>query len=426
MFGLKTKKELIDLKAEFLRFKEEKGFFSDNTDNIYFQQMFNYLNSTYKLLDFDGVNREELMKYYKNNAQVRGVINLIANAVSELSDYVEITDKEDELVEKHPVLDLLAQPNDRDTLRKLVKAWAVNRLITGDAFTYGEQGVGLNRGKFKGLYIIPSHQVDILVGDITKPIRGYKLKNYPYLKADLNNENVKMSFEYNPDGDTFFGLSPLVAAANYLQVLENGLKRQNTAVLNGGVASIVTPKPDAYGGITEVQSEQVEEEMNKKSNINRNKFIRVPLEVHRMGDTPTDLSILETSKDAVMALCFVYNIPVDIYLGQAKYENTKEAKKAIYEQAGIPLFKEWLSDMTDFLKLKKENLKLTLNADRIEVLQKSATDHLGALEKMNATINEKREYMMYPRIEEPYADKPIIPMGVSLGYEVFDINDNDL
>lgn len=424
IFDRKNKSlELKELKAQVEEL-QKKGFTTPNENNEYIKQLYSYIGSMYKIIDFDGVNREQLVKYYRTNAQVRGIVNLIANSVAELSDYVELVNKEDKEIEKHWCLDLINKPNDRYNKKKLVKAWAVNRLLTGDAFTYGVEGVGLKKGQFSELYIMPSDKVEIVIGGLTKPIAGFKLNNYPYTDVKLTPDNVKMSFEYNPNAETFFGLSPLVSAASYLQILENGLKRQNTALLNGGVANLITPKPDKEGGVTVFQADQAEKEMNSAGNINKNKFIKIPLEVNRMGDTPTDLSILETSKDAVTALCFVYNIPIDIYLGQAKYENTKEAKKSIYEQAAIPLFNEWLEDMTDFFKLQKEGLRLTLNTDKIEVLKKTATEQLQALTLMNASINEKREYMGYEKLKEQWADQPIIPMGVSLGYDTFDINES--
>ena len=36
---------------------------------------------------------------------------------------------------------------------------------------------------------------------------------------------------------------------------------------------------------------------------------------------------------------------------------------------------------------------------------------------MCATLNEKREVMGYDRIEEAYADEPMIPMGTQFGYD---------
>lgn len=426
IFGKKAEKKIADLQSKIGEL-EKKGYYTPNTDNEYLKQQFALLKDMVTLIDFSEVSRERLVKMYETNAQVRGIVNLIANSVAELSDFMELLDKNDTEKPEHWAVGLLEKPNDRFNRRQFVKAWAINRLLTGDAFVYGKQGVGTKRGRFTELYVMNSQDIEIIQGGLVQPIKGYKHKNYPSLNSDLTPDNVMFSFEYNTDSKSFYGLSPLKSAAAYLEVLENALKRQNTALLNGGVANLVTPKPDAQGGVTHVQANEAEQEFNSKKNINKNKFIKIPLEVHAMGDKPTDLAILETSKDAVMALCFVYNIPIDIYLGQAKYENTKEAKKAVYEQAAIPLFNELIQDLTAFLKLNSEGLRLTLNTDKIEVLKNSATEQLGALEKMNASINEKREYMGYPQLSEGWANQPIIPMGVMLGYsEISDIDETSI
>jgi hypothetical protein len=44
---------------------------------------------------------------------------------------------------------------------------------------------------------------------------------------------------------------------------------------------------------------------------------------------------------------------------------------------------------------------------------------------MHASLNEMREAYGYDRIEEEWADKPILPMGVTFGneYDNIDINE---
>ena len=43
---------------------------------------------------------------------------------------------------------------------------------------------------------------------------------------------------------------------------------------------------------------------------------------------------------------------------------------------------------------------------------------------MRKVYGLRREYLGFPRIEEPYADLPVIPMGVSLGDpNAFDFNE---
>lgn len=191
---------------------------------------------------------------------------------------------------------------------------------------------------------------------------------------------------------------------------------------NGGVNTLITPKPDSIGSTTGMQTENIRKEMNQNKKSNYNAFLPEAVEVHKVGDTPVDLQVLEASKYAINVLCFVYGISVDTFLAQAKYENAKEAKKQVYEGAAIPLMNEFLEDFTSFCKLKDE--KFILNTDKIEILKKSALDQMSVYDKAYMSINERREYLGFPRIEQPYADLPVIPMGVSLGDpNAFDFNE---
>ena len=154
----------------------------------------------------------------------------------------------------------------------------------------------------------------------------------------------------------------------------------------------------------------------------KKRFFQFPIDVHQLGNTPVDLSILESHKEAVTALCFVFRVPVDLYYGQAKYENAKEAKKTIYEQNAIPLANEFAEDLLHFLGMDREGYTLRVNTDRIDVLQDKPGDVLVNLEKMHASLNEMREAYGYDRIEEAWADQPLLPMGLTFGNEFADLD----
>jgi phage portal protein BeeE len=169
--------------------------------------------------------------------------------------------------------------------------------------------------------------------------------------------------------------------------------------------------------------DEIEKLANGKGSIGKKRALQFPVEVHQLGSTPVDLSILESHKEAVTALCFVFRLPVDLYYGQAKYENAKEAKKTIYEQNAIPLANEFAEDLLHYLKLDKEGYQLKVNTDHIDVLKDSTSEVLDNLSKMHASLNEMREAYGYERIEEEWADKPILPLGVSFGNEFEDISE---
>jgi phage portal protein BeeE len=368
-----------------------------------------------KLAPMIPMDRTKIREAYRTSAAVMGVVNYIAENVGEVARYLELQDAKGNYVENHWVLDLLRHPNDRFNLRRFATAWAVNKLLFGDAWIYAPSAVGKNLGKVGEMYIIPSWRIETNSDGSLTPLKSIGLVGTP--KGDIRMEDVFESFDYNLDDGSFFGTSKIVSAAVYLDVIEKGMRRESQSLDNGGVANLITPKGDEAGVLPQHQDD-LETRFNAKKNVNKTLAIRIPVEVHQLGNAPVDLSILETHKEAVTALCFVYKVPVDLYYGQAKYENAKEAKKTIYEQNAIPLANELAEDLLTFLSKKDKSLagwRLTVNTDRIDVLKEKASDVLNNLNLAYCSLNERREAIGYERIEEDYADKPIIPMGMQFG-----------
>ena len=423
---------------------EQKGYYTpdDNEANEYLRRLLRLMAGT---IEFKTWERNDLYMAYRTCSAAYGIIDRIARAVGECSQYIELQDENGDVVEGHWIMELLSHPNDRYTRRRFFYAWSTNFDVFGDAFTYMERnGPGKDLGKPKGLYIPSGVKVGIEHGNLMAPIRGIDIA------GDVNATPIPptdyfQSFNYNLDDDSYFGFSPLEAAAYEVALLKKGKERLNTAIENGGVNALVTPAKDKDGFVVPQAAAEVEKEMNAKQNINKTKFLRQPVEVHEIGSKPVDLSILDSSKESVTALCFVYGIPMDLYYGQSKYENAKEAKKALYESAALPRLRIFCEDFMDFLrrtsrgkgmgkyKLNDAEMKyhLEVNTDMIDVLQDNPTDVLRNLTLMHATLNEMREAYGYDRLEGEenpggIYDKPMLGLGTMFGDEATgnDINEN--
>ena len=421
MFGIKivSEKEYEGLKTEV------KGFYdTQNELNEYLRAIDVHMKGR-KLAPMTPMGRNAIRDSYANNAAVMGVVNYIAENVGEVARYLELQDKKGDYIENHWVLDLLRHPNDRFNLRRFATAWAVNKLLFGDAWVYAPSAVGKNLGKVSEMYVIPSWRVETDSDGKLQPLKCIVMSGTS--KGEISMDDVFESFDYNLDDGSFFGTSKVVSAAIYLDVIDKGMRRESQSLENGGVANLVTPKGDEAGVLPE-HADDLESRFNSRRNVNKTLALRMPVEVHQLGNAPVDLSILDTHKEAVTALCFVFKVPVDLYYGQAKYENAKEAKKTIYEQNAIPLANEFAEDLITFLMKKDKSLvgyRLTVNTDRIDVLKDKSTDVLNNLNLAYCTLNERREAIGYERIEEEYADKPIIPMGVQFGEGMeYDIDEN--
>jgi phage portal protein BeeE len=430
-----------DIKAMEARINEieKKGYYApdDNEANEYLKRL---LWSMARTIDFGDFDRGDLYDTYRTSSAVYGIIDRIANAVAECGAYIELLDEKNDMVESHWILDLLAHPNDRFNRSRFLYAWSTNYDVFGDAFVYFDRNaVGSRMGQIRGMYIPAGNRVLIEKGGVRFPILGIGITGAAN-EAPIPNDTYFQSFRYNLDDDTFFGFSPLIAAAYDAALLKKGKERLNTAIGNGGVNAIITPAKDKDGFVVPQVAAEVEKEVNRIENANKTKFFRQAIDVHNIGSTPVDLSILDSGKEAVTALCFAYGIPMDLYYGQSKYENAKQAKKTLYESAALPRIRTFCEDFMDYLRrnakalrLKDADLRLRLevNTDKIDVLQDDPKDVLANLNLMHASLNELREAYGYDKLEGAenpggIYDKPMIPVGTLFGDDGYgiDINEN--
>lgn len=430
MFGYKTvKARELDAQRDKINALEAqvKGYYENQkAGNAYFKSIADLL----KGMDMESLGaalkRSDLKKAYETNAPAWGIINKIAKAVGEMFTFLELqhwSGGKWEDVETHWLLDLLHHPNDRYNCQRFGLGWAVNRLVYGDATVYSPKQVGKDFGTGKEMYLIPGHRVGIEKGGYAAPMKGIKVTGGRE-SALIEPKDFFMSFNYNLDDTSFYGTSPLVVAAIYLSIIDKGMGRQDVALQNGGPTAIVTPKADNLG-VMPAMADAVTDELNGKEVSGQIKALRTAIELHQLGESTVDLGILASHKEAITALCFVYDIPVDLYYGQSKYENAKEAKKSLYETNAIPLANEFAADLLAHFEMEGE-YRLVVNTDKISVLQDDPADVLDNLDKMHATLNEKREAYGYEPRPEPWANLPMIPMSTVFGGEgVPDINEEE-
>ena len=299
MFGIKivSEKKLKALETE------AKGYYdSMNEANEYFRAIEASLRGK-KLAPMTPMSRVAIRDAYANSAAVMGVVNYIAENVGEVSRYLELQDSKDNYIENHWVLDLIRHPNDRFNLRRFATAWAINRLLFGDAWVYvPSEEVGKNRGKVERMYLIPSWRIETNSEGALMPLEGIGIAGSA--KGEIKMNDCFESFDYNLDDASFFGTSKVVSAAVYLDVIDKGMRRESQSLENGGVANLVTPKGDEAGVLPE-HADNLESRFNSKKNVNKTLALRIPVEVHQLGNAPVDLSILDTHKEAVTALCLV-------------------------------------------------------------------------------------------------------------------------
>ena len=420
MFGLTSTKKYVALQQEL------KGYYDQQNElNELFRALSAQLKGT-ELPRFEPLSRQAIKDAFETCAPLYGIVTRIAENVGEVGQYLELINlKTGDVVEETDaamgeIIRLIRRPNDRMPRAKYMEGWAINRLLFGDAWQYVNEELGKDYGN--RLYLVPGQAVAIERGGVEQPVKGIKIVGGSNSQL-IDIKDVITSFTYNLDPASFFGTSPVVAAARYLTSIERGMDRQNVAFQHGGAASLITPKSDGLG-IKPSDAQELEQRVNGLKNTNKHLSMKIPVEVHQLGNTPVDLNILNSHKEAVTALCFAYNMPVDLYYGQSKYENAKEAKKALYEQNAIPLAEEFANDVLYHFD-QTEGYAFKVNTDMVDVLQDNPYDAMIRMNQTGAfTTNEIRETAGWDRIEEPWADEVRMPLGVQLGNETYDIDES--
>ena len=408
---------------------EKKGFFADkeNAKNEFLSALYRYFQGSSAMVEWSPVDRDSLMRQFENNHAVYSIVSYIADEVAKVMvEAAELEDKDHTQIEQHWSIDLLRQPNDLETMTDFIRGWTIYRLVVGDAFVYTRKGVGIKAGQISELYNIPSHLVEIITKGLAAPIAGYAVKGSGGVKfnTNLTPDNVIFfrNFTVGYSGGTtpiHYGMSALVPAAKLVELIDTSMKRQNTSLKNGGVARIITPRGSEFG-VSPQEQQALEAEMNDRHLGNRTKILKSPVDVHQLGDSPADLSLLSTSESAVQALCFTFKFPYSLFQSNTTYANQAEGKRIVIENIAIPLANEFLEKFTKYCHFENGE-RWIVNVDKIEALKDNPMEVLNAYDRAYRSYNDRADLLGLSRIDEEWADQPIFPMSIMFGNPMTDI-----
>ena len=393
-------------------YTEKKGYTTPEDPNVYFQALAQYLGLAGRMIDFINYDRAAIRLAYTSSVTgsyiLYGIVSRLAATISETMKYAKLY-KGNEVVTKHPSINVLKNPNDLENTREFIEAWAINQLLFGESFVYCEKGVALSKG-VRNMYVLPAEVVDIVTSKAF-PIAGFK---FGYASQEMTPENMIWTRKYNPDPATFHGLSPVAVASKLVQIMDAADKRQLNGLANGGGGRLVTPKPGENGMTTPLQRQNLQDEQNNIKNANKTKVIGTAVEVHELGDKPVDLQILGSSENATKALCFVYNLPYSLYESNTTFNNQKEAEKIMYRAAGIPYANMFLEKFNK-IAVPEPGMEWMIDQDSIPALRDDTESTVRAYKLASRSYNELGAILGFDRTEEPWADQPIFPMSETPG-----------
>lgn len=441
---------------------------NQNTNKEYNNAIYNWLGNSVLW------NRENDESYitqgYQKNATIYSLINLITKAASTIPFQVYEKTSENDYkrykaltsgimdaasIQKASILQKKALVELQDTeLHKILErpnpaqsynAWLTELIafgkLTGNRYIYGiGPDTGANVGKFTELYVMPSQVMEIISNGIMEPVSQYKLEynGTKYIDASEICHIKDFNPYYDGTGSHLYGQSPLQAGLRSLttnnEAVQTGVKYLQNQTARGLLTS-------EMGDINEVQAQQLKDKFRRQhqGSDNAGDIIITPNKMSwiNFGLNASDISLIAQYNASIKDLCNIYNVPVQLLnnTDSSSYNNMKEAKKALYQNAVIPELIKIKDELNRWLAPKYgDKLCIEFDFSVIPELQEETDKVVDQLSKAWwITPNEKRAAMNYGKDEEnttlddyfiPANLIPTNPSEIDLPIDAIDVDVN--
>ncbi|MEP2943592.1 MAG: phage portal protein [Hyphomicrobiales bacterium] len=308
-------------------------------------------------------------------------------------------------LDDHPILDVLKNPNERQSGCELIEALVCNLLIAGNAYIEGVQ-IGED---LRELHALRPDRMKVVPGSDGWPqAYDYGLAGQS-IRFDQTLDDIApilhLSF-YHPLDD-HYGFAPLEAAQMALDI-HNVASAWNKALLdNAARPSGALVYQGGEGNLTEEQFDRLKEELEASfqgaKNAGRPLLLEGGLDWKAMSLSPRDMDFFEARNSAAREIALAFGVPPQLLgiPGDNTYSNFQEANRAFWRQTILPLLRRMAQSFESWVqKLYGPDLELGFDETTITALSAERDAMLQRLVSANfLTINEKRQALNYPPVE---------------------------
>ena len=441
---------------------------NQNTNEQYNRAIYNWLGNS--VLWNNENDDSYITQGYQKNATIYSLINLITKAATTIPFQVyEKTNENDykrykaltsgmmdsasiqkaSLLQKNALVELqdtelhkiLERPNPAQSYNAWLTELIAFGKLTGNRYIYGiGPDTGANVGKFTELYVMPPQVMEIISNGIMEPVSKYKLEynGTKYIDASEICHIKDFNPYYDGTGSHMYGQSPLRAGLRSLttnnEAVQTGVKYLQNQTARGLLTS-------EMGDINEVQAQQLKDKFRRQhqGSDNAGDIIITPNKMSwvNFGLNASDVSLIAQYNASIKDLCNIYNVPVQLLnnTDSSSYNNMKEAKKALYQNAVIPELVKIKDELNRWLAPKYgDKLCIEFDFSVIPEMQEETEKVVDQLSKAWwITPNEKRSAMNYGKDEEntqlddyfiPANLIPTNPSDIDLPIEPIDLDVN--
>ncbi len=392
-------KSFVNKKYQDLTGNDTAKVFSSisNTNN------FNHPSTTY-ILDGNPVYRNlytqaYLLKCYEQNPIVQSVINIKANAFSNMRFFVrDIKSGEETPINEYErdngkLSELMNSPNVLQSSYEWLRQFKINFEVFGNGYMSMFVPIGFeDKFDYKDVLTINNlHSncvVPVLTGKWLKATtREEIIKHYEFTSFNnkveelntntvfhLNNANIRLDQNFTE------GVSDLISLQAPISNIEAAYNARNSLHVNKGALGIITSekKDEALGNIplTEDEIKNVQKSMENYGTLKgqyKHIVTPMPLKYQKMAMSVKELMLFEEVSHSTLAICNAKGVPEELVRNYVKTgglsTENNASEKRLYDSTIIPESIEFLTLLNSFLKTKDSGIELIGSFDHVKCLQ---------------------------------------------------------
>lgn len=338
-------------------------------------------------------------------------INKIASATASVEPklYRKLKGGKLEEIHDHPLLDLLDKPNPTQSRIEFTTYLMTTFMIGGNGYIYGN-GMETNPNRPPSeMQILNPGQVRIEPGNSYFPkFYEYKPKAeeaFKYVVDQLSGKSAVMHLKTVNPLHTWYGMSPLLACAYDIDILNSGQKWNKKLLDNDARPSgaLIVKNKEGTGPdeLTEDQYIRLKKMMDEKfsggDNAGKPLLLEGGLEWKEFSMSPRDLDFIKGKYASARDVAVSLGVPVQLIgiPGDSTFSNMEQAKVFFWTDTVLPWlswllesYNRWLTPLFGndlFLWYDEEMLPA------LEPLRKEKANRINNASYM--TLNEKRDAM---------------------------------
>lgn len=347
---------------------------------------------------------------YRKNVIAHRAITLISQSASlvpwklyQKKQYRNGRSSKPQLIDHHPLLELLARPNANLSQAELIEQIINYRLLAGNSYIHAH----MVHNQVRELHILRPDRMQVITAkngqEIAYQYKTCASKHHDFPIDPITGKSDILHMKYFHPLDDYYGLSP-VEAASYSIDQHNQAAIWNQALLQNGArpSGAIMLKSANNDNLTPDQFDRLRDQITEcfagASNAGRPMVLEGGMEWREMSLSNKDMDFMAAKNSAAREIAFAFGVPPQLIgiPGDNTYNNMQEARLALWEETILPIlnnikdsFNNWLVPM-----FNDSSLYLDYDEDAISALSLRRENLWRRIESASFLTQDEKRVML--------------------------------